>query len=62
MEGAKPLGCLEAVPQTQLQEGRAWFSLAGTAQTEADAARGLNGLVVTLHESPVASASYERAL
>ena len=27
-----------------------------------DAARGLNGLVVTLHESPVASASYERAL
>ena len=27
-----------------------------------DAARGLDGLVVTLHESPVASASYERAL
>jgi 6-pyruvoyl-tetrahydropterin synthase len=27
-----------------------------------DAAQGLNGLVVTLHESPVASASYERAL
>jgi 6-pyruvoyl-tetrahydropterin synthase len=27
-----------------------------------DAARGLDGLLVTLHESPVASASYERAL
>lgn len=27
-----------------------------------DAARGLDGLVVTLHESHVASASYERAL
>jgi 6-pyruvoyl-tetrahydropterin synthase len=27
-----------------------------------DAARQLDGLVVTLHESPVASASYERAL
>jgi 6-pyruvoyl-tetrahydropterin synthase len=27
-----------------------------------DAARSLDGLVVTLHESPVASASYERAL
>jgi 6-pyruvoyl-tetrahydropterin synthase len=27
-----------------------------------DAARELDGLVVTLHESPVASASYERAL
>ena len=27
-----------------------------------DAARGLDGLVVTLRESPVASASYERAL
>jgi len=27
-----------------------------------DAARNLDGLVVTLHESPVASASYERAL
>jgi len=27
-----------------------------------DAARGLDGLVVTLHESPVASASYERTL
>ena len=27
-----------------------------------DAARGLDGLAVTLHESPVASASYERAL
>ena len=27
-----------------------------------DAARGLDGLVVTLHESPLASASYERAL
>lgn len=27
-----------------------------------DAARGLEALVVTLHESPVASASYERAL
>jgi 6-pyruvoyl-tetrahydropterin synthase len=27
-----------------------------------DAARKLDGLVVTLHESPVASASYERAL
>jgi 6-pyruvoyl-tetrahydropterin synthase len=27
-----------------------------------EAARGLDGLVVTLHESPVASASYERAL
>ena len=27
-----------------------------------DAAQGLDGLVVTLHESPVASASYERAL
>jgi 6-pyruvoyl-tetrahydropterin synthase len=27
-----------------------------------DAARGLDSLVVTLHESPVASASYERAL
>ena len=27
-----------------------------------DAALGLDGLVVTLHESPVASASYERAL
>ena len=27
-----------------------------------DAARGLDGVVVTLHESPVASASYERAL
>ena len=27
-----------------------------------DAARGLDRLVVTLHESPVASASYERAL
>jgi 6-pyruvoyl-tetrahydropterin synthase len=27
-----------------------------------DAARALDGLVVTLHESPVASASYERAL
>ena len=27
-----------------------------------DAGRGLDGLVVTLHESPVASASYERAL
>jgi 6-pyruvoyl-tetrahydropterin synthase len=27
-----------------------------------DAARSLGGLVVTLHESPVASASYERAL
>ena len=27
-----------------------------------DAARRLDGLVVTLHESPIASASYERAL
>ena len=27
-----------------------------------DAARRLDGLVITLHESPVASASYERAL
>ena len=27
-----------------------------------DAARGLDSLVVTLHESPVASASYERGL
>jgi 6-pyruvoyl-tetrahydropterin synthase len=27
-----------------------------------DGASGLDGLVVTLHESPVASASYERAL
>ena len=27
-----------------------------------EAARGLDGLAVTLHESPVASASYERAL
>ena len=27
-----------------------------------DAARGLDGLVVTLHESPVASASYEKTL
>ncbi len=27
-----------------------------------DAARGLDGLAVTLHESPVASASYERTL
>ncbi|HEY3550532.1 MAG TPA: 6-carboxytetrahydropterin synthase [Gaiellaceae bacterium] len=27
-----------------------------------DAAQGLDGLVVTLHESPVASASYERTL
>jgi 6-pyruvoyl-tetrahydropterin synthase len=27
-----------------------------------DPARGLDGLVVTLHESPVASASYERPL
>jgi 6-pyruvoyl-tetrahydropterin synthase len=27
-----------------------------------DAARELDGLVVTLHESPIASASYERAL
>lgn len=27
-----------------------------------DGARALDGLVVTLHESPVASASYERAL
>jgi len=27
-----------------------------------DAGRALDGLVVTLHESPVASASYERAL
>jgi 6-pyruvoyl-tetrahydropterin synthase len=27
-----------------------------------ETARGLDGLVVTLHESPVASASYERAL
>jgi len=27
-----------------------------------DSARGLDGLVVTLHESPVASASYERSL
>ena len=38
--------------------------LAELAQAGAlgDAARGLDGLVVTLHESPVASASYERAL
>ena len=32
------------------------------AGTFGDAARGLDGLVVTLQESPVASASYERAL
>ena len=32
------------------------------AGTLGDGARGLDSLVVTLHESPVASASYERAL
>jgi 6-pyruvoyl-tetrahydropterin synthase len=32
------------------------------AGTLGDAASGLEGLVVTLHESPVASASYDRAL
>ena len=32
------------------------------AGTLGDAARGLDALVVTLHESPVASASYERPL
>jgi 6-pyruvoyl-tetrahydropterin synthase len=32
------------------------------AERLGDAARGLDGLAVTLHESPVASASYERAL
>jgi 6-pyruvoyl-tetrahydropterin synthase len=38
--------------------------LAARAQAGAlgDAARELDGLIVTLHESPVASASYERAL
>jgi 6-pyruvoyl-tetrahydropterin synthase len=38
--------------------------LAERAQAGAlgDAARKLDGLVVTLHESPVAAASYERAL
>jgi len=38
--------------------------LAGRAEAGAlgDAAQELDGLVVTLHESPVASASYERAL
>jgi 6-pyruvoyl-tetrahydropterin synthase len=38
--------------------------LAGRVQAGAlgDAARTLDGLVVTLHESPVASASYERPL
>lgn len=38
--------------------------LADRIQTGAlgDGATGLDGLVVTLHESPVASASYERAL
>jgi 6-pyruvoyl-tetrahydropterin synthase len=38
--------------------------LAERAQAGAlgDAGQGLNGLAVTLHESPVASASYERAL
>ncbi|MCA1683737.1 MAG: 6-carboxytetrahydropterin synthase [Actinobacteria bacterium] len=32
------------------------------AGTLGEAARGLTGVVVTLHESPVASAGYERAL
>ena len=38
--------------------------LAGRAEAGAlgDAAQEFDGLVVTLHESPVASASYERAL
>ena len=38
--------------------------LAARAQAGAlgDAARELDGLIVTLHESPVASASYERSL
>src|SRR5215831_14422659 len=38
--------------------------LAERVQTGAlgEAAQGLDGLVVTLHESPVASASYEREL